>query len=342
MPSLTPSRVLLIRPSALGDVCRTVPVLASLRRAYPDARIDWLVNDAFVPAIEHHPALSEAVPFARARLGSTIKRLNIGPSAAFLGALRRTKYDLVVDAQGLFRSGFFACATGAPRRVGFANARELGWVFMTERHEVDRGMHTVDRMLKLLDLAKIDPIADMRLYSSPIERSKVAAQMADGPWPVVVAPTSRWGGKQWPIERFAGVTRHLVSLGHRVAIVGAPSEREQCGELIGMAAGEPRVIDLVGKTGVGGLMALIKESPLVIANDSAPLHMAVGFDRPLIALFGPTRRELVGPYKRNADVIQRAHEGDPMDHKDMASGRAQMERITLEEVIDAAEKRLVV
>lgn len=338
--SCTPSRVLLIRPSALGDVCRSVPVLASLRRAFPRARIDWLVNDEFRAAIEHHPALSGVVPFARKELGAGLRRLRAGPTREFLAGLRRTKYDLVIDAQGLFRSGFFARATGAPRRVGFANARELGWAFMTERHEVDRGLHAVDRMLRLIELAGVPPIADMRLYSGSAEREAIAGLIGDGTSPIVLAPTSRWAGKQWPADRFAALARHLVSRGHRVAIVGAPSERGQCGELIGMAAEDLRVLDLVGKTGVGGLMALIERSPLVVANDSAPLHMAVGFDRPLVALFGPTNLATVGPYRRNADVIQHVRAGDSMDHKDEAGGRALMERISTSEVIAAAEQRL--
>lgn len=340
MDSCTPSRVLLIRPSALGDVCRSVPVLASLRRAFSEARIDWLVNDTFAPSIAHHPALTNVVPFARKALGAGLKRLNTRPTREFLSALRQTDYDLVIDAQGLFRSGFFARATGAPRRVGFANARELGWAFMTERYEVDRAMHTVDRMLKLIELAGVPPFADMRLYSGAAEREEIARLIGEGEWPVVIAPTSRWAGKQWPSDRFATLTRHLISRGHRVAIVGAPSEREQCGELIGMAAEDTRVLDLVGKTGVGGLMALIERSPLVVANDSAPLHMAVGFDRPLVALFGPTKLATVGPYRREADVIQHVRDGDSMDHKNEASGRELMARITTSEVIEAAEQRL--
>ncbi|MBL8760332.1 MAG: glycosyltransferase family 9 protein [Phycisphaerae bacterium] len=332
--------MLLIRPSALGDVCRSVPVLASLRRALPNARIDWLVNDSFAAAIEHHPALTNLVPFARKALGEGLKRLNTRPTREFLAGLRRTNYDLVIDAQGLFRSGFFARATRAPRRVGFANARELGWAFMTERHEIDPAMHTVDRMLRLIELAGIPPIADMRLYSCPPEREAMSRLVGNAPWPIVLAPTSRWPGKQWPSDRFAALARHLVSRGQRVALVGAPAEREQCAQLIAMAEADPRVLDLIGKTGIAGLMALIEQSPLVIANDSAPLHIAVGFKRPLVALFGPTRRQTVGPYKRDADVIQHAQPGDSMDHKNEASGRALMARISTSEVIEAAETRL--
>jgi ADP-heptose:LPS heptosyltransferase len=99
-----PSRILIIRPSALGDVCRTVPVLASLRRAWPQARIDWLVQDTFMDAIWYHPALTAAVPFPRAGLSADVKRLRLGRVLGWMGrTLREPGYDLVLDCQGLGR-----------------------------------------------------------------------------------------------------------------------------------------------------------------------------------------------------------------------------------------------
>ena len=108
---LPPRRILLIRPSALGDVCRTVPVLVSLRRAWPDAEIDWLVQDDFAPAIMHHPDLTRVLPFMRRDLGKSIARGSFGPLAQFVAQLKRAKYDLVFDLQGLARSGFFDSPT---------------------------------------------------------------------------------------------------------------------------------------------------------------------------------------------------------------------------------------
>ena len=88
-------------------------------------------------------------------------------------------------------------------------------------------------------------------------------------------------------------------------------------------------------------MALVESSSLVIANDSAALHMAVGFDRPMVALYGPTRVDRVGPYGREADVIQHVTPSDRLDHKDGAAGRALMERIGVEEVVSRATAAFV-
>ncbi|MCC6678068.1 MAG: glycosyltransferase family 9 protein [Phycisphaerales bacterium] len=337
-------RILIIRPSALGDVCRTVPVLVSLRRSHPDARIDWLIQDSFEGAIAHHPALTHTVPFPRRLLGQAIRRLDIAPVMHFLDALAQVHYDLVVDVQGLARSGFFAYWTGAPRRIGLANARELGWLGLNERHHIPRNLHTVDRMLEVLRLAGVPPVPDMRLYASDAARRQLHSlghtptQIKPGPY-VVIAPTSRWPAKRWPADRFANVASHLAARGLTVILVGSRSERDQCAPLLALAARTPLVIDLIGQTTVAQLMALIESSSLVIANDSAALHMAVGFDRPLIGLYGPTDISLVGPYRRDADVIQHITPADKLNHKDDARVDL-MRRITTDEVIAAAEQRL--
>lgn len=333
-------RLLIIRPSALGDVCRTAPVLASLRRAYPDATIDWLVRDSFVDAVSAHPALDEAVPFPRGELGRSMARLNPGPSLAWMRGLRRRGYDLVIDAQGLARSGIFTWATRAKRRVGYANAREGAALAYTDRIGVARERHTVDRMLALLEGIGVEVERDMRLYAPAADREAVAGDPRLGA-PVVLAPTSVWPGKRWPIERFARLARRLLDSDIApLVIVGAPGEEDQCRALSEIASTDDRVIDLVGQTSVGRLMAVIETSRLVIASDSAALHMAVGFDRPIVALFGPTRTAQVGPYRRDHDVIQHLEPGDRIDHKHAAAGRALMERISLEEVLAASLSRL--
>ncbi len=339
-----PQRILLIRPSALGDVCRSVPVLAALKRRFPEARIDWLVNDAFAPAVRAHPDLHEVIEFPRRRFGAWWRSPRIGGELrAWLGALRGAKYDMVIDCQGLLRSGVFAWWTRAPRRIGYDNAEEFGWLGVNERVFVSREMHAVDRMMALAHAADAseDEPPDMRLYAPEEDRAALDNRLRGHRY-ALLAPTSRWIGKRWPIERFAALAERLLADGQveRIAVVGAPSERDQCAALGAIASKDDRIVDLVGATGVGALMAVVERAAIVVANDSAALHMAVGFERPLVALYGPTHVDLVGPYRRSDDVIQKLRANERIDHKDEALGRRLMERIEVDEVHRACSVRL--
>ena len=340
MPDLAPSpRILIVRPSALGDVCRSVPVLVSLKRAFSDAQIDWLVQDSFAPAIAHHPDLGTPVLFPRSSFRAFWRSGNWSDILRFLASLRSARYDLVLDCQGLARSGFISWYTGAPERVGYANAGEFGWLGVNRRVDAPESMHTVDRMLALAESVGAPPIADMRLYTSADDRAFVTSTCALVPGRyAVAAPTTRWPGKLWPMDRHAELAKRLLDdpvLGiDRVVITGSNGEREQCAELLAVAKQDPRVIDLVGGTSIGQLMALIQSAALVVGCDSAAIHMAVGFDRPLAALYGPTRVERVGPYRRGHHVVQRLMPDDRMDHKDAPSGQALMQRIRVEDVLE--------
>ncbi|MEK6700794.1 MAG: glycosyltransferase family 9 protein [Planctomycetota bacterium] len=342
-----PSRVLIIRPSALGDVCRSVPAAVFVHRHWPKARIDWLVFDAFSPVVEHHPCVQGVVRFHRRLLGEAISRGRIGPVTGFLRSLREAKYDVVFDLQGLARSGLFTWATRAPRRVGLADARELGWLGYTERYRIAHDIHSVDRMMGVLNAAGVPThpptAAELRLYTGEVDRQWLAGeQRLAGRRYAVVAPTSRWVGKRWPASRFAELVPRLLSMGlDAVALVGSSGERAQCGPVLELAASSPsRVIDLIGGTTVGQVMALIEGAALVVANDSAALHIAVGFARPFVALYGPTRVELVGPYGGREGVLQHVGPDEPLNHKDAEAGQRIMERITVDQAADLAHRVL--
>lgn len=289
----TAQRILIIRPSALGDVARTVPCLVALRRAYPGATIDWLVDSRFVDAVRDHPALNGVMPFERHRLAA------VWP---LLRRLRGAKYDLVFDLQGLARSGLFAWATRAAVRVGYANARELGWLGTNRRHRIERSVHAMERMLGLLEAEGIEPAGALTLHVPEDDRGWAEAHFAErqlrGERYACVAPTARWGCKCWPPRKYAELTRRL--LGHskidEVFVLATPAEMPGIAE----AFRETLPADLLGRicfapTTVGQMMDVIARATLLVGNDSAPLHLAVGLGTPTVSLFGPTDPAVVGP-----------------------------------------------
>ncbi|MEM6458252.1 MAG: glycosyltransferase family 9 protein [Planctomycetota bacterium] len=286
------SKILIVRPSALGDVARTVPCLVSLRKAFPGARIDWLVNAGFVDVVRAHPALDGVVAFDRGRGRSVL---------GLVRELRRRRYDAVFDFQGLARSGLLTWGSGATRRVGDANAREFAPLAYTEKHAIDPARHAADRMLALLEAAGVPRAADFTLHVPP-EHAGFAETLAPGSSGdgdcLAVAPTAQWGCKCWPGDRYAGLIERALADGRVAwaAVLSAAHERETLQNQ--MRAALPETLhDRVAfpATDVGQMMDVIRGARLLVGNDSAPLHLAVGLGTPTVSLFGPTDPALVGP-----------------------------------------------
>jgi lipopolysaccharide heptosyltransferase I len=335
----------------LGDVCRTVPALVTLRRAHPQARIDWLVNEPFVEAIHSHPDLTETIPFPRARFGKAWRSPKIALEAiAWLRSLRQRRYDAIFDLQGLARSGFITRFTGARLRVGFADAREGAFLAYNRPVAVDPGLHTVDRMLGLLEGAGYSPVHDLRLHVSEVdlawrhEHFHQSGLDPDAPY-VCIAPTAQWLCKCWPIENFREITRRILDAApaksRSVVVLATPSERPLVAPLLDGFQDERRVI--APTTGIGQMMALIRDSALLVGNDSAPLHIAVGFDRPIVAVFGPTDPALVGPYRRDNAVLRApVRPDDAKPYRRHRDDQSLIARVGTEEVWELVERTLAV
>ena len=130
LENLSPRRILIIKPSAIGDIVHALPVLSLVRRKWPAARISWLVTPVCSGLLDGHPLLDEGILFDRKRWGGMWRRPRLaGEWRRFTRELRAREFDLVLDLQGLFRSGWLSWKTGARVRVGFANARELAPLF---------------------------------------------------------------------------------------------------------------------------------------------------------------------------------------------------------------------
>ena len=309
-----PRHILIVRPSALGDVARSVPVAASLRAQFPDAKIDWLVRDDFADAVRAHPAVDQAIEFPR----RAFRRWWYHPGVArqlwhYVRDLAGRDYDTVYDLQGLLRSGLLTRFTSAPRRVGFANAREGAPLCYNQAHRIDRSLHTVERMLGLIAADGVNIVRDMRLYVPDVHRAWADALLTEHGLSAeryaVIAPTARWRSKRWPIDRVANIADRLPELGLDEAfVVGSPGEQPQASPLFQQDCNAgTRLIDMVGRTTVGQMMALLAQSALVICNDSAALHMAVGLGRRAVAVYGPTDPSVVGPYGYGMSVAGPPH-----------------------------------
>ncbi|MGN6370615.1 MAG: glycosyltransferase family 9 protein [Phycisphaerae bacterium] len=303
---MTPQRILIIKPSSLGDVATTLPLLCDLRRACPEAKIDWLVAPAFAALVRGHDALNEVIVFERKELAAWWR--SPAAFARFRTLTRRLadgQYDCVVDAQGLLRSGFFSWKTGARMRIGFADAREGGSFFYTHKVPIKRReAMAVVRMRALLDPLGIshEHAPEYRVPLDPDSVRRVADLVPGNA--IGFIPGSRGEGKRWEPEGFASVIQRLAN--HRPAVLfGSPDEQPLCEEIANRSgsAGHPR-INLAGRTSVADMVAALARCSMIIGNDTGPLHVAVALGKPILGLYGRTDPHSVGPYGQLENVIR--------------------------------------
>ena len=336
-------RVLIVKPSALGDVVQALPLLDVLRANLPDAKIGWLVNRSCADIIADDPRLSELLVFERDHWADPRKLVaNFSSLFWFFERLELARYDAVIDLQGLLRSGVMALATTARMRVGLSTARERSEMFYNVRIEVpDKRMHAVDRYLLVADalgLRRGEPVFDLHVDPPAAERVRERLPDAGAGPLVVITPGARWPSKLWPSKRFAAVADALVAtVGARVVIAGAEGDRERARRVRSHMNRE--ATNLAGETSLKELVALVAEADLLVTNDSGPMHVADALGTPLVAVFGPTDPARTGPY-RQRDGVLRADDCTPACLRRRCADRKCLKAITADMVLQKARERL--
>jgi lipopolysaccharide heptosyltransferase I len=291
-----PRRIAIVKPSALGDILNALPVLGAVRRRFPDAHLAWVINRAYAPLLNAHPDLNEVIAFDRGSLRRGVLWGGIA-FVRFLRHLRRQRFDLVLDLQGLLRSGLMTLATGARYRLGLASAREGARLCYTHRiDDVDGVAHAVDRCWRMAEALDAAGAQRFDLPVSAPAHQWALEQLRHWPRPwLAVAAGARWLTKRWPPEHFAALVRQAQDqFGGTAVLLGAPDEAEVSRRV---AAGLPgQVCDMTGRTTLPQLAAVLFEADVLISNDTGPLHLAVALGRPIVAPYTCTQVALNGPY----------------------------------------------
>jgi heptosyltransferase-1 len=299
-------RILIVRLGALGDIVHAIPVAAALRRADAEARIDWLVSASHRDILDLVPAVSNVI--AVNDRGGAAGGLSI---AAAVARLRRARYDVAIDLQGLLKSALFARLSGARRVIGFAapqvRERVAAW-FYTETYDPGRGgvraggdmMHVVRLNLGFLGQLGIEagePEFPIQVPESSVVREVVAR--AGGRY-ALLNPGAAWPNKRWPADRFAAVARHLRDR-HGLASVAlwGPGEQPLAEAIVSGSSGAAQ---LSPRTTVRDVVALTHGAALMISGDTGPTHIAAAVGTPIVGIYGPTWPARNGPW-RSADVV---------------------------------------
>lgn len=294
------ARILLIKPSSLGDIVHTLPVVSALKEQWPGSHITWLVKRQWAELVERAEGVDRVWP-VDATVRSWVRESR---------ALRAERFDLAIDLQGLFRSAIVARCSGAPTRIGFANGREGSPWFYTQRVPVvSPDVHAVDRYLSVAAALGVSLPDKPRFRFRLLEEDMTAVRKlcqgkslsVDKPW-VAMNMGARWPTKRWPLTSFAAVVDQLYGahLGP-VVMIGGSEERLYTDKV--RALTNSPFIDLSGEVPLRCLPALLSKATAMITNDSGPMHIAAALGVPVIALFGPTSAIRTGPYGAGHHVL---------------------------------------
>ncbi|MBF0538149.1 MAG: glycosyltransferase family 9 protein [Nitrospirae bacterium] len=283
-------KILIIKPSSLGDVIHALPFLSALCNTYPQAKPHWVIARGLHDLLDGHPMIKKLWVIDKdqwkrpMRVKESIAELN-----ALRVGLREERFDVVVDLQGLFRSGVIAALSGCPLRIGFKEAREGSRLFYNQLVEGGSGLHAVDRYLRVATTAlgckggSVD-------FPLPVTREPAGLLGALEDF-TVIAPGARWQTKQWEAEKFAQVAARLPLPS---VVIGSTGDTEVAAAVV--AGSGQKAINLAGRTSLKELVGIISRARLMLTNDTGPMHIAAALNVPVFAVFGPTDPRLTGPY----------------------------------------------
>ncbi len=341
--------ILIIKLSAIGDVVQSLPFLEVLRDTFPFAIIDWVVEEDASGIAEDHPAIDELIIFPRK---SWFKRFikkgeYIGVAkevATYFKELKERRYDIVVDLQGLFKSGILTFFANGKRKIALNGGREGSSIFINERVPLPNpDIHALERYLcvaKYLGATNLAWNGQITIYDTAKERvNNLLGELGNTSALVAVTPMAKWESKLWEPRRFALLADAIKErLSAEVIFTGSQRDRAAIGHIVSNM--KTRALNLAGMTNLKELAYLYQKCAIVISTDTGPMHVAAAMGSPVVvALFGPTSPLRTGPYGIEHRVIRAGLECSPC-FKKRCNHRSCMKKITVDMVFNTVKEVL--
>lgn len=282
--------LLIIKPSSLGDIVHGLQVAASLKAQRKDLRISWVVREMFAPLVRVCEAVDRVYVFERSAGAQGFLKL--------MKEIRKTKFDVVFDFQGLLRTGLMTSRARATRKIGRSDAREGATLFYREKVPLPptgRRSHAIDILLQFCPFVDCNPELKGTLRFRESENLNLKfADGRGGARPYLLFPDSRRAEKRW--GGFKQLTELLVREDKSRKVIWAGSNYLPDRGAYPAA----QFLNLTGNTSLVSLPGLIKKADWVITNDSGPMHLAAALGVRTCGIFGPTDPRLFGPYPLSA------------------------------------------
>ncbi|MDZ7802930.1 MAG: glycosyltransferase family 9 protein [Thiohalophilus sp.] len=287
-----PSSLCILRLSAIGDICHTLPVVRTIQQAWPQTRLTWIIGKTEHALLQGIPDI-EFIVFDKARGLAAYREVR--------RQLNGRRFDALLHMQVALRASLLSRLVSAPIRLGFdrARARDLQWLFSNHRIAARAHQHVMDG---LFGFSEALGIADRQLrWNIPIPATdrQTAAQLADPARPyLVISPSASSAYRNWHVAGYARVAGYAVEQhGLPVYLTGGNSASEQAlAAAIEAKADNPNITNLVGKTSLKQLLAILKHATALITPDSGPAHMATTVNTPVIGLYACANPDRTGPY----------------------------------------------
>jgi ADP-heptose:LPS heptosyltransferase len=283
---MNPGRLLVLKPSSLGDIVHTLPAVAALRAKFPDAHLTWMVNPEWAPLLEGNPHLNETLIFPRADFRGLPGWLRFGRWRRALK--QQAPPDLILDFQGLLRTALVARAFRGVPVIGLSDAREGARFVQTKTIPVDPKAHAVERYLALAAATGATLVGPPE-FALP-EGDRPSESIPAEPF-LVFHPFSRGRGKSLAPE---SVTAFCRAVDFPIVLVGRTGL-----EVPGLP---PNVTNLLNRTSLTELLWLLRHAAFVVSVDSGPMHLAAAVTDKLLAIHTWSDPCQVGPYRPGAHV----------------------------------------
>lgn len=340
-------RILMVRLSSIGDLVHTLPALSALRRRFPDATIDWLVEAKHKDVLLSNPDVSELIEVDtfrwRKRLHSPATWKEI---AATVREIRKRDYDVVLDLQGTIKSSVAGWLAKSERFVGFATGalkEKAASLLYREKIGVNGAPHhIIDRHLRLLTALDIDTKERRFPIVVPDEMERAAVEklaeleLSDY---AILNPGASWATKRWEPEKFGALA---VAIGNELEltslVIWGPGEETIARRIIETSGG---IAKLAPPTGVRDVIPYIRRARLFVSGDTGPMHVASALGVPVVGVFGPTDPARNGPFGVGDEVVWKNVPCGPCyKHRCPGYGTVCMSSIGVEEVLEAVRRRI--